>query len=46
MEAEGRQYKGKIEGRVGELVSTNAPDLWKCFKEGVLKACDEVRGKK
>ena len=21
-------------------------DLWKCFKEGVLKACDEACGKK
>ena len=34
-----------IEGRVGELVSTDAPDLWKCFKEGVLKTCDKVCGK-
>ena len=31
-----------FEGRVRELVSTDAPDLWKCFREGVLKACDEV----
>ena len=36
----------RFEGRVGELVSADAPDLWKCFKEGVLKACDEVCGKK
>ena len=35
-----------FEGRVGELVSNDAPELWKCFKEGVLKACDEVYGKK
>ena len=34
------------EGRVGGLVSTDASDLWKCFKEGVLKACYEVCGKK
>ena len=27
-------------------VSTDAPDLWKCFTEGMLKACDEVCGKK
>ena len=25
-----------LEGKVRELVSTDAPDLWKCFKEGVL----------
>ena len=35
-----------FEGRVGELVSTDEMDLWKCFKEGMLKACDEVSGKK
>ena len=29
-----------------ELVSTDAPDLWKCFKEGMLKAYDEICGKK
>ena len=28
------------------MVSTNASDLWKCFKEGVLKACNKVCGKK
>ena len=38
--------RARFEGRVGELVSTDALDLWKCFKEGVLKACDEVCGKK
>ena len=31
---------------VKELVSTDASDLWKTFKDGVLKACDEVCGKK
>ena len=25
---------------------TDVPDLWKTFKDGVLKACDEVCGKK
>ena len=30
---------------MGEQLSTDAPDLWKCFKEWVLKACDEVCGK-
>ena len=38
--------RARFEGRVGELVGTDAPDLWKCFKEGVLKACDAVCGKK
>ena len=38
--------RARFEGRVGELVSADAPDLWKCFKEGVLKACDEVYRKK
>ena len=32
--------------RVEELASTDAPDLWKTFIDGVLKACDEVCGKK
>ena len=31
--------RARFEGRV-------ALNLWKCFKEGVLKACDEVCGKK
>ena len=38
--------RARFEGRVGELVSADEPDLWKCFKERVLKACDEVCGKK
>ena len=32
--------------RVRPEKSTDAPDLWKTFKDGVLKACDEVCGKK
>ena len=32
--------------RVKELVSTDAPDLRKTFKDGVLRACDEVCEKK
>ena len=32
----------RFEKRVKELVSTDALDLWKTFKDGVLKACDEV----
>ena len=36
----------KFEKRVKELVSTDAPDLWKIFRDGVLKACEELCGKK
>ena len=38
--------RARYEGRVGQLVSTDVLDLWKWFKEGVLKECDEVCGKK
>ena len=41
-----KDTRARSEGRVGELESTDALDLWKRFKEGVLKARDEVRGKK
>ena len=34
------------ERRVEELVDANAQDLWKSFKDGLLKACDELCGKK
>ena len=36
----------KFEKRVKELVRTDAPDLWKTFWDGVLKACDKLCGKK
>ena len=36
----------RFEKRVKELVSTDAPDLWKTSRDGVLKACDELCGKK
>ena len=35
----------RFEERVGELVSADAPDVWKCFREGMLKAFDDVCGK-
>ena len=35
-----------LKKRVKELESTDAADLWKTFKDGVLKACDEVCKKK
>ena len=40
------QTRVRFEKTVKELVSTYAPDLWKTFKDGVLKACDELCGKK
>ena len=29
--------RARFDGRVGELVSADASDLWKCFKEEVLR---------
>ena len=40
------QTRVRFEKRVKELVSTDAPDLWKTFRDGVLKTCDELSGKK
>ena len=40
------QTRVRFEKRVKELVSTDAPDLWKTFRDGVLKACDELCVKK
>ena len=34
------QTRVTLEKRVKQLVSTDAPDLWKAFKDGVLKACE------
>ena len=36
----------RFEKRVKEPVSTDGPDLWKIFRDGVLKTCDELCGKK
>ena len=41
-----KRTRVRFEKRVKELVSTDAPDLWKTFKDGVLKTCDKVCGKK
>ena len=40
------QTRVRFEKRVKELVSTDTPDLWKTFKDGDLKTCNEVCGKK
>ena len=37
--------RARFEERVGELVRANIPDLWKCFREEMLKAFDEVCGR-
>ena len=36
----------RFEERVGELVSTDAPNLWKCFSEGMLKVCGKKKGRR
>ena len=36
----------RLEEKVTELVDVGAPDLWGHFKDGVLKAYDDVGGKK
>ena len=40
------QTRVRFEKSVKELVSTDAPDLWKTFRDGVLMACDKLCGKK
>ena len=37
--------KRNFENRMRELVNMEAQDLWKSFKDGALKACDELCGK-
>ena len=39
------EIKEKFEERVVELVDTDSMDLWGSYKNGVLKACDELCGK-
>ena len=34
----GNDFKQRLE----ELVDMHSPDMWKTFKDGVLKACDEL----
>ena len=36
----------RFEEKVTELVDVGMPNLWGHFHDGVLKACDEVCGKK
>ena len=40
-----KEIKEELEQRVVKLVDTEAVDLWESYKNGVLKACDELCGK-
>ena len=40
-----KEIREKFVGRVEELVNIEATDLWAAYREGTLKACDEVCGK-
>ena len=35
----------KIEKRVEELIDVETTNLWVSWRDGVIKACDELRGK-
>ena len=40
-----KEIKEEFERRVVELVDAEAVDLWESYKNGVLKACDDLCGK-
>ena len=40
------ETRSKFAERVEELVNVDTSDLWRSFKDGVLRACDEICGKK
>ena len=40
------KIRKRLEEKVIKLVDVGSPNLWGHFKDGVLKACDEVCGKK
>ena len=40
-----KEIKKKFERRVVELVDAEAVDLWESYKNGVLKACNDLCGK-
>ena len=40
-----KEIKEKFQERIGKLVDIDSKDLWGSFKDGVLKACDELCGK-
>ena len=41
-----RKIQEKLERRVEELVDVETTNLWESFRDGVLKVCDELCGKK
>ena len=41
-----KEMQEKFEKRVEELVDVETTNLWESFRDGVLTACDELRGKK
>ena len=40
-----KEIKEEFEQRIVELVDAEAVDLWESYKNGVLKACDDLCGK-
>ena len=40
------KIRKRFKEKVTKLVDVGVPNLWEHFKDGVLKACDEVCGKK
>ena len=40
-----KEIKEKFEERIRKLVDIDSKDLWGSYKNGVLKACDELCGK-
>ena len=40
------KIRKRFEEKVNKLVDVGAPNMWGHFKDGGLKSCDEVRGKK
>ena len=40
------KIRKRFDEKVIKLVDDGAPNLWGHFKDGILKACDEVCGKK
>ena len=41
-----REMHENFERKVEELVDVETTNLWESFRDGVLKACDELCGKK
>ena len=40
-----KEIKEKFEEKIGKLVDIDLNDLWRFYKNGALKACDELCGK-